>query len=130
MKLSTIIISAIVFIGILAHADLKSEFAQAEKTALSHIGEIPSQDGKPILESSASDTIPGRDDRVNEIAQKLQSDGLDTGGLRIEFAGLFADTEIFHAKSGNIICEVQYRFATEKVEKRVGFDCYDSVNPE
>lgn len=133
MKLSKLVLSAILLMGVSAHADLKSEFERAQGIARSKAMQVESQkridQGKQI-----------RAERMREVVQKLQTKGMNIRSMQIESVGgslvlcgtggCSAEYEDYIAKSGNIICSVRYQIPDSTYKKTITESCYDVTNPE
>lgn len=133
MKLSGIVLSAIMLIGLSAHADLRSEFEQADRKART-LG----MEQQRLKEQRAQEKIAQL--RAVEIRQKLISAGMDAKTMVLELStpglklcgtgGCSAFVETYHAKSGNVICEIRYTVEDKDYKKDISLSCYDSLNPQ
>lgn len=133
MKLSKFVLSVVLLMGVSAHADLKSEFEQAQQIARNKALQAESQ-------SRIDQAKQARAERLREIVQKLQTKGMNIRTMQIESAGglislcgqagCSAETEDYTVKSGNIICSIRYQIPDREHKKSITEICYDVTNPQ
>lgn len=133
MKLSGIVLSAMMLIGISAHADLRSEFDQADRKARA-LG----MEQQRLKEQQAEQKVAHL--RATEVRQKLINAGMDAKTMVLELSvpglklcgtgGCSAYVETYYAKSGNVICEVRYTVEDSENKKDISVRCHDSLNPK
>lgn len=136
MKLSKIVLSAVMLLGVTAHADMASEFNRAHQVASRKAEASYNQ-------QSEEQARKEQQQQLSEVKQALQDKGIDVRNTRIEFGrsdiGLCVagrpdqcgpSVDIYFAKTGNIICEVTIKSASFFSKKSASANCYDSTNPQ
>lgn len=132
MRISNVVLGAILLMGMTAHADLSAEFSRAQNQAQQKAQQQQQKDLQHAQQQQ-------RNQRMEQVVKYLGRLGMDRKVMKVELAvegGLSLcsygicgpEIETYFAKQGNVVCKVIASF--EDKLSSFSHACYDTQNPQ